>query len=340
MTNEELYMNLLNMVQKGDNKGKTTPLLPKLKEWLRMKLESGAIQKITADKYDSLYRNHIVPFFDSPTPRMVANVLREDMQNFVVFLKGRIAPKSVLEVINAILSPFFKDMREDGYIEKSPCYRLHLPKVDKTKGSPAISPAEIRNMLAVIPQSDPWYISILLLAYTGMRRGELLALSWDDVDMKKKTIYIHQTNVNTYKEKTQVKDHTKTQAGTRTIAIPSLLVDALQYHKNVVQKQGTPWVIAQKRKGMGLVNPNNYSRWLRTQMKKAGITRKLGAHSFRHFNITASINAGASQVDVMAIVGHTDTRMTALYIDEAMRMQARQDVQDKCANYINNSIGM
>lgn len=338
MTNEEMWMNIQGILQKGELKGKTTPLNEKLTQWIQTKKDSGEIAKITADKYESLTRNHIIPYFTSVT---VADVTREQLQEFIVALRKKgLADKTVLEIIRAILSPFFRDMVEDNYIEKSPATRLRLPKINRSKRKPAISPEEIRALLDAIPKSDPWYISILLLAYTGMRRSELLGLAWEDVDLDKGTLYIHQTNVNTYKEKTQVKDSTKTEAGTRTVAIPSILIPLLRDQKEIIQGNASPWVISQRRKGAtGLVNPNNYARWLRERMTKAGITRKLSAHSFRHYNITASINAGASQVDIMANVGHKDTRMTSFYIDESQRMQARQEVQNKCANYISDSIG-
>lgn len=338
MISAETWGNIQQILLKGELKGKATPLNEKLTQWIQTKKDSGEIAKITADKYESLTRNHIIPYFASAT---IADVDREKLQAFIVSLRKKgLADKTVLEVIRSILSPFFRDMVEDDYIVKTPATRLRLPKINRSKGKPAISPEEIKALLDTIPKDDPWYVSILLLTYTGMRRSELLGLAWEDVDLDKGTLYIHQTNVNTYQEKTQVKDSTKTEAGTRTVAIPSLLIPLLRYQKETIQGNSSPWVISQRRKGStGLVSPTNYSRWLRDAMKKAGITRQLSAHSFRHYNITASINAGASQVDVMANVGHKDTRMTSFYIDESQRMQARQEVQNRCANYISNSIG-
>lgn len=327
----------------GDSKqkGANIPFLSSLDEWLEMKRKSD-IKINTANKYESLTNNHIRPFFTSTPVKMLADITRQDMQEFIIVLKEKgLSASTIVEIFSSILNPFFKDTVEDGNMEKTPCRRLHLPKVNRTKGRPAISPKAINKFLLSIPKDDPWYIAILLLALTGLRRGELLGIAWEDVDLEKRIIYIHQTNVNTRGEKTQIKEQTKTDKGRRTIPLSQCLVDALRYHKKHVQRNKSEWVIAQRRaKRNGIVNPCNFSRWLRDQKKKAGITEPISSHSFRHFLITMLVNMGIPQRDIMDIAGHGDRRMTDLYIDEHLRRQANVETAEKASDYIRNIAGV
>ena len=87
---------------------------------------------------------------------------------------------------------------------------------------------EFNQFIATFDKSDPFYTAFLVLYYTGMRIGELMALTFADVDLKAGTISINKT-YHKIDGKTVITSP-KTEKGNRTITIPSFLCKCLDRH--------------------------------------------------------------------------------------------------------------
>ena len=123
-----------------------------------------------------------------------------------------------------------------GFIKYNPARDLRLPRFDiiREDVKHLYSQEEIDTILNRFIDNDTFTCVFLTSCYTGMRTGEVCALTWDDVDLENGTINIRH---NVYDKPKDIKGRwflgtTKTQKGTRKINISNTLLKALQNYKN------------------------------------------------------------------------------------------------------------
>lgn len=157
--------------------------------------------------------------------------------------------------------------------------------------------------------------AILLLLFTGFRRGELAGLEWSDIDFKNNTITINRSIVTTTHHGAFEKEP-KTEKSRRTITMAPTLVDILLEYKKWQDNykemvgdyfQDTDKVFTQD-DGKN-INPSTFTGWLNKLLKVAELDHYT-LHSIRHTNITMQIAAGVPIVTVSARAGHARTSTT------------------------------
>ena len=154
--------------------------------------------------------------------------------------------------------------------------------------------------------------------YTGLRLGELLALTWDDVDLKNKTVRIHSTlelvKDRDYKSKTfgkkvlRIFQYTKTNQP-RIVPLADIAVTAIStMYKN--RLKNNPYVIHDQRGG--LVSPNNFARGLNSVLDLAGIELPSGTnvHALRHTFASMCFAAGLPVRTISELLGHSSVQIT------------------------------
>lgn len=142
---------------------------------------------------------------------------------------------------------------------------------------------------------------------SGLRRGELLALTWDNIDFKTSRIYVT-NSVCELKDKVIIKT-TKTDASKRSIIIPNFMLDILREHrKNFATGRVVFPNTEDKDKPQA---PSNICRVYRKILSFAGVKSSL--HILRHTNITNLITAGTDIKNVKNRAGHTRIEPTMSY---------------------------
>ncbi len=181
-----------------------------------------------------------------------------------------------------------------------------------------------------------WRVAIKTTLLTGMRRGEVCGLNWEDIDFEKSKIHIQRayTEVHHYKDEKGglLLKEPKTQSSNRVISIPEILVEELREYKKWYDEQvelwGDKWVesgsVFIQRNGQR-INPVNIKSWMTKTCQKAGI-KHYSVHSLRHTNITLQIMSGVPLVTVSGRAGHARTSTTtdvyAYYIQSSDKSAA------------------
>ena len=201
---------------------------PTVKEWLNSWLytyKKNSIKQRTFDQYESIIRVHLNP--EIGEYRLV-DLKETTLQKFYnrLFKEG-LSARSV-QLINTVLHGAIKKAIKCGLVVRNVCEAVELPKQQK-KERRVLTPDEQKRLLEELKKSDYGAMYIFAL-FTGLRRGEVLALTWDDVDLNNCTISVTKTlgRVNTYVDtgnKTQlVVSEPKTETSRRVIPIVDCLI--------------------------------------------------------------------------------------------------------------------
>lgn len=112
-----------------------------------------------------------------------------------------------------------------GYLSLNPAQYIEKPRVER-KDRDIFTEEELKTLLEDVRVNDPEYHPLFFAAaITGMRRGELLALKWEDINWEAKQIYIRRSLV------LGKLSEPKSKAGTRVIDVGSDLLYVLKKHK-------------------------------------------------------------------------------------------------------------
>jgi integrase len=157
--------------------------------------------------------------------------------------------------------------------------------------------------------------AFVVLATTGMRRGELLGLRWRDVDLDAAQLSIVQS-LTTVRWKPVVTP-TKTQRSRRTIYLDTFTVDALRAHRKRQKEDqlaaGAAWDSSQdlvfRDEVGGLVHPDAFSREFLILVREAGLTR-IRLHDLRHTYATLALKTGVHPKVVSERLGHATVGIT------------------------------
>jgi integrase len=183
--------------------------------------------------------------------------------------------------------------------------------------SKALSPIQVRALLDAA-QGDRMEAFYMVALHTGMRRGELLGLKWEDVDLDAPNVKVRRSlDVDgTLKEP-------KNQASRRTVPLTPQAVEALKAHR--VRQNEERLKAGAKWQDNGLVFPNTvgkpenpgnvYSRNFQPLLKRAGLAdQSFTLHSLRHTFATTLAARGVNPGTAQKLLGHSDVRMTlAIY---------------------------
>jgi integrase len=156
---------------------------------------------------------------------------------------------------------------------------------------------------------------VLIAVTTGLRRGEILALRWQDVDLNKGTLAVRQSLEQTKRFGLRFKE-AKTQRSRRVVALPSLLVDALRKHRREQAKHR--WALGAAYQDHGLVcpaddgapqSPDALSAAFPHLVSRAGV-RRVRFHDQRHTHATQLLNEGIHPKVVSERLGHSNIGIT------------------------------
>jgi integrase len=180
----------------------------------------------------------------------------------------------------------------------NPTTGLELPAVEGRRDRIA-SPAEATALLAALPERDRalWATAM----YAGLRRGELLALRWEDVDLDSGVIHVERS----WDAKEGI-IAPKSRAARRTVPIAAVLRDRLVEHK---LRSGRRVGLAFGTSFTQPFTPSNVRKRSNTTWQRAGL-EPIGLHECRHTFASLMIAAGVNAKALSSYMGHSSVTIT------------------------------
>ena len=226
----------------------------------------------------------------------------------------KLAPKTVKHYHTFITSILERAVKW-GYIYENPCKKIDPPKVNR-KQIKCFSTEQAKTFLKGLENECLKYkVIFYILLFTGVRRGELLGLEWQDIDFEKNTITINRTSLYTA-SKGNFTDTTKNEYSLRTIYVSDELINLLKLYYNEQMKEkemlGDLWVdsnrICIQWNGTPMSTNTPYEI-LQKLLKKYDLP-KVSIHSLRHTNATIMIESGTDLKTTSARLGHSQVSTT------------------------------
>ena len=262
----------------------------------------------TIARYSNLYLNHIEKYFLNVKVEEISNCILQNYVDILIF--NKITPIVVKE---AILLIKLSLKREAKFGETSmPFIDLDIPSVKKRKYVETLTRIEEKQLINNIMSGDKnKYCGVILSLLTGMRIGEICALKWTDIDMKKRQIKVYKTlqRICRKNEKSKIFiGNTKTSSASRFIPISNFLYNFLM---SIKPSNRDTYFLTNSSKPK---EPRNYRKIYNTLLKKQKI-KITSFHALRHTFATRLIENKVDIKTISELLGHSSPNITiSIYV--------------------------
>ena len=227
---------------------------------------------------------------------------------------GTLAPKTIKHY-HTFISSVLERAYKWGIILENPAHRTDSPKAPKQELQ-FLDETEIVQLLEALEREPVEHQAMFqLLIYSGMRRGELLGLEWQDIDFSTGVISIVRTS-QYCTEKGIYTDTTKTQESQRSFKVPRNVIAVLERHRWTQRQQrrklGDQWQDSDRlfTKWDGSPMSLNTPYQIFQKILSRNGMRTVSLHSLRYSNATLLINQGINIKAVSSRLGHSQTSTT------------------------------
>ena len=273
-----------------------------LSEWLNQWLENMAdtLRPNTLRNYRSYIENHIRPNLGD---KQLARITPKDVQRFYEKLSDCLASSTVRR-IHTTLHGTLKAAQQAHLIASNPTEQIIAPKFSY-RVKQILTDEQLDVFMKVIAEDEIWCDFFYTELTTGLRRGEICGLKWEDFDETNGTLKICRT---VYREDGGglTAGDTKTNAGTRKIVLPSSTAALLSKRKASAL---TEWIFPNPLKPEQPTNPGSAYRRLKVLLKRAGLPN-IRFHDLRHTFATHALASGVDVKTLSGILGHTRAAFT------------------------------
>lgn len=263
----------------------------------------------------------------------LATLDRDDVTRWIEGLAagGKLSRRSV-QICRTVLRAALAEAVDEGLLPRSPAARVPLPRsVAKPvveKEAVAWTASEVDRFLAATADHR-WAIAFRLGVLYGLRRSEVLALRWDDVDTSKSTLRIDESLVAT--NEGAAWSNAKNERSRRTIPIDDDTMRAILKRRAEQAAErlaaGSEWedndLVVATRSGR-LILPRSYDRALATIVERAGLPR-LTSHGLRHTAASHMVQSARDLGELRAIadlLGHSPEMLMNTYAHALPNSQA------------------
>jgi integrase len=294
-----------------------------LGEWLQTWLaeyKRPRIRAITYDAYAMIIRRHLTPVLGHIA---LKDLRPEHVQRYQNDKVAQGLDARTIRLHRIILSNALAQAEKNGLVVRNVCRLVDAPRQTRREQS-TLTIAQMTTQLLPALQGDRLYAAYLTLFMVGLRRGELLGLRWQDVDLATGVLHVRQTVGRVYDRdatgpsKTKIIfSESKTEKSRRTIPIPEACVAALRQYR--ARQAEEKLKLGQAYEDAGLVfcqlngkpiDPRNMNLYFSQALKRAGLP-SIRLHDARHTFATWLLEQGVSLKVVQTLLGHGSIAVTA-----------------------------
>lgn len=274
------------------------------------------------ERYEGIYRNYVknLPLGNKKLSDLRASHIQSHYNTLIS--EGK--PVSTIKNINGFIFTCLAEAVKQRYIYQNPCDSIKLPKeaITEKEDIVVLDIEEQKTFIEAIKGHNLEMLFMFDLA-TGLRLGELLALRWDDINIKDKVVKINKsikkvTYIDKEDKRTSkvIEQTPKTKTSYRTVPIPKNVFDMLMIYKGQQDIEKGKNAEAYNNQGFVFCNSLGFpieskqpGRNLKSILIKVKI-KPLKFHSLRHTYATRLFEAGVPIKTVQALMGHSDIATT------------------------------
>ncbi|MDT2738890.1 tyrosine-type recombinase/integrase [Enterococcus canintestini] len=328
-------------------------------EGLKDKPKSRTYQEVAEDWFELIYKEkvkestywnthllfekHILPAFGAyKIDRITVTACQKQANKW-----AKESPKRHQRYIN-YAGMIFKYAASVGDIKKNPMGKITMPTVDEehdpNEPENFYDREQLLDFLERLKAGFPYkrYAFFTLLAYTGLRKGEALVLTWRDIDFKQKTITINKTQAVGENGKLLVQVP-KTKASNRIISIDNATIEVLKEWRNIqsndLKKLG--YMASVNQLVFSKIDDNSYMyprtplSWLDSFYNKNKDMKRITVHGFRHSHASLLFAAGIDIKYVQYRLGHSNIKTTySIYVH--VTKEAKEETAELFSDYMKN----
>ena len=254
-----------------------------LDKWLDEYM-AATLRPTTLNGYRRSLELHVKPYLGNKT---LSKITAVDLRSLYRSLQetGRVHPKDgqspglsarTVHGIHTTLHHALKTAMEQNLIPNNPAAEVDPPKFD---GAPmkVLTEAQLDTFMTAIEKDEFWHDFFYTAVTTGLRRGEICALRWEDFDAKQETLHVRRT-LHKEKGKPLITGDTKTYAGTRKIVLPPSTAQLLRERKKTAP---TEWIFPNPFDPEQPIAPGTAYNRLKALLKETGLP-DIRFHDLRH----------------------------------------------------------
>lgn len=284
------------------------------KEWI-----NSHEKEISHYTYDG-YKAPMKSLVDEFGADQIKEITPLQLQRFLNELGKQGYAKHTIALRKIVASLIFDYAILKDLIKVNPAATVKVPKTAPTKKRELPDDKEIEKVKQSV--DVPFGLFPYLILYTGCRRGEALALTYEDIDFKNNTVDINKVVVFE-NGKPKIYHRAKSKDGIRTIPLLTPL-------KNVLNTKGKGYIFTYEGEQLTL---SRFNILWKNYQKVVGVS--LTPHQLRHAFATICFDAGLAAKDASQILGHSKIELT-LDIYTHIKQSRTQETAQKLNNYLNN----
>lgn len=301
----------------------------------------NTVEQSTFVKTVSLFDNHILPSIgEYKIEKITVDICQKAVNDWAKKLKN-------ISKVKAYASRVFNFAVKRDFVQKNPFDLVELPRKrniqlpDETDEKNFYTREQLIKFLSCLEKETnvKAYVLFRLLAFSGMRKGEALALTWRDINFNTKEIRINKALSRGKNSKLYIKS-TKTNEA-RTIKMDEKTMGVLRMWKKKQKEDyfklgfntSKPSQLVFSNEKNEFIQPSKTREWMLYVQEKYNL-KKVTTHGLRHTHCSLLFEAGATLKEVQDRLGHSDIK-TTMNIYTHVTKKAQEQAIQKFSSYIN-----